>query len=236
MNLSEKTHQFYLNIAPPDYVRNGTIAFLIVINVFSAPSLFYNVNSFYFYLSLIPMILCDLFGLIFIFAPYRFELLFVLFTGFFGLCSSLISFASSQSIMIHDLNIRNHWVLVTNILLLLIAGVSVYIFHFRALVNGYFENVSTAVSFPIISIVTGAGYLTSQVAIVVFHNINIETISYLFCLELFVVCGLLISVCIHKYFYMVKHKDDLKKLHPDLGLTKKERQKNFRSKKKRRNS
>ncbi|MBM7643978.1 hypothetical protein JOD45_000169 [Scopulibacillus daqui] len=230
MKLSEKSHEFYLRIVPGGMIRNGTLASLLLLNLTGLLSLIYSPSAFYFYLSIIPMILGDLFGLLFIIAPYKYELLFVLYTGLFGVFSSLTCFSCSQVLMIHDLKLRDQWIPIINLLLLIISGVLMYIFHFRALYNDYYANTSSVVSFPLISIVTGIGYLSTQVFTVLFHNVNVEDISLIIALEAWSVGGLLISTCIHKYFYMLQHKKELIEKEPDLGMTKKERFRKFGSK------
>ncbi|MFC7393135.1 hypothetical protein [Scopulibacillus cellulosilyticus] len=229
MKLSKESHKHYLKLFDGNNIRRGVIAFLIVLNLSSIIGLYLHVNELYYYINFITMLLGDFFGLVFIVAPYKFEREFILFLGLYGFLVIINCFSTSQSLIIGELGFTNTLITYIDLVLLLIGGFVFYIFHIWALKNDYYVKTSDSINVTIIIIVVGISYLTSQVGITLFTNIDFETLSLIIGLQLLIIVGFIMTTFVHKYIYILKHGQELKKMYPYLGDSKKERFDNRRS-------
>ncbi|MBM7643979.1 hypothetical protein JOD45_000170 [Scopulibacillus daqui] len=228
MKLSKDSHKHYLKLINGNKIRRGVIAFLLCLNLSSIMGLIYHVNELYYDMNLITMLVGDLLGLIFIVAPYKFEREFLLYLGLYGFFAIINCFATSQSLIIGELGFTNKLITYIDIVLLLIVGFGFYIFHIWALKNDYYVKTSNSINVTIIIIAVGIAYLSSQVGSTFFTNIDFETLSLIIGLQLFIIVGFIMTTFVHKYIYILKHEQDLKKMYPYLGQSKKQRFENRR--------
>ncbi|TYS69488.1 hypothetical protein FZC76_04425 [Sutcliffiella horikoshii] len=226
----------YLNLQTPQENRGNILVFFIVTLdlIGLLPLLAYPYAWEYFIAAIIPVAIIHLWAILYIIDPYRFENSYYLFFGIYGFINTYVYFLATQKLMYAHLNINSPIPLIVGAILY---GGLLIIFNFlnvKALYSGFYAKMQqngTSVNVSPILAACGMGYFLAQLIMSVVYSDSFTVILLVSLISLLSIVTAFFSTFVHKYFYIKRNFDLVKKVYPDFGLPKNQR-KTFQKKKK----
>ena len=203
----------YLDIMPPQIMKNNSIASLIIPNmVLILPIYIDPFIPLFKYLLWPPIILLNIWAIVIFLFPYRLQIQSYLFIGCYGLLVSAGLVIASIKIVYYSMGVQSIYypvVTIAGYLLLLVVLARIHVKSLYA--GGYYRANQKPVKMnrqaAIISLFTGAGIVIGQVLVAGKAEYN-QTLAVLSGLYLVLaVCMLLMASNLHKYVLMLKHPE-----------------------------
>ncbi|MDQ0273324.1 hypothetical protein [Cytobacillus purgationiresistens] len=218
----------YLNFQTPKENRGNIIVFFLIfldlLGLF--PILSEPFSSQYFWAAFIPVAFMHIWALLYIIAPYKFERTYYLFFGIYGIVNTYVFSLSIQKFL-------SNYIL-TNTVLPIIIGLFLFIgliiiinwANLKLLRSGTYANLQkkgTKVNTSPIIAASGLGYILGQLILAFVYSDSLIIMVFIFVLSILSVVTAYFSVFIHRYIFIQKNEVAVKKLYPEFGLPKSER-------------
>ena len=178
----------------------------------------------FFLAAIIPTVLITIWGIILIIAPYKFEKSYYLFLGIYGVVNTYVYFVSIQKMLYINLEIDSWGPFLFNVILfiLLIGGMNWM--NWKALYSETYYKLQQKTSIPVGGAsLAGVSYILGQIILSVVYTDSGISMLIIVCLSLLSLFTAFLSINIHRYFFIQKNMEKVKKMFPEFGLPKDER-------------
>lgn len=185
----------------------------------------------FFLAAIIPTLLITIWGMIYIFDPYKYEKSYYLFLGIYGIINTYVYFVSIQKLLYINLEIDSWAPFLFNVILfiLLIGGMNWM--NWKALYSETYYKLQQKTSIPVgWASIAGASYIIGQIILSVVYTDSGISILIIVCLSLLSLFTAFLSINIHRYFFIKKNMEKVQEMFPDFGLPKEERYKKRKKK------
>ncbi|TCP31198.1 hypothetical protein EV207_10381 [Scopulibacillus darangshiensis] len=178
---------------------------------------------FFINLAIIPVIILNIWLLVYIIAPYRFELSFTLFQGVWGVLTSFLYFLVTQKFLYNILHFET--------LLFFYLGLALYLISVSGVIIIQHLSINGKIKIPEgpgawtkwIAIVPGFSYVFGQMIFSIIKSDDIKALIFVGCILGAMIFPILFVKLLHQYFFFIKNKDALLAKYPTLNKPKKER-------------
>lgn len=224
----DKITKSYLNLQTPKAHRgNVIIFFLIFLDVMGLlPILGEPFSPLYFWLAIGPIVFIHLWGILYILAPYKFEKSYYLFFGIYGVINTYVYFLVIQKYLYMKLGVTSIVPFLIGVISLIALLVFFQYFNLRMLYSGTYaklqKNKKNMNVSPYIG-AAGIGYVIAQVFMSSLFADSIIIVVLILLVSLMSIMTAFFSIYIHRYFFIKKNYDTVKRLYPEFGLPKKQR-------------
>ncbi|WP_079527548.1 hypothetical protein [Halobacillus hunanensis] len=178
---------------------------------------------FFIYLAIIPVIILNLWLILYLVAPYKFELSFVLFYGVWGVLTSFLYFLVTQKFLYTIVQFESLLFFYLGLAFYLITIVSVLVTHYLSLYDKVKIPDGPGAWPRWLAIVPGVGYLFAQLILSAINSDDIKALLFVGCVILTMLYPILMTRLTHQYFFLRKHKKEVMKIYSGLGKPKKDR-------------
>ncbi|MFD2922404.1 hypothetical protein ACFS6F_01455 [Halobacillus naozhouensis] len=179
--------------------------------------------GFIFNIGLIPVIILNLWSILYVVAPYRFELSFVLFYGIWGLLTSFLHFLVIQKFLYNIVQFES--------LLFFYLGLTFYLFSIISVLVIQHLSLYDKIKIPEgpgawpkwVAIIPGFSFLFAQLVFSAINSEDVKALIFVGGLTLVMIYPVLAVKLVHQYFFLKKHKKELSARYSGLGKSKKDR-------------
>jgi len=218
----------YLNLQTPKAHRgNVIIFFLIFLDIMGLlPILGDPFSPLFFELAIGPIVFIHVWGILYILAPYKFEKSYYLFFGIYGVMNTYVYFLVIQKFLYMNLGVTSIAPFIVGVTSLLALLVFIQYFNLRMLHSGTYAklqtNKQTRNMSPYIN-AAGFGYVLAQIFMSSLFADSFISFVLMFIIALMSIVTAYFSIYIHRYIFIRRNYDIVKKLYPEFGLPKKQR-------------
>lgn len=216
----------YLNLQTPKVNRSNVLCFvLLFLNFFGLLPLIGEPFIYsYFIIGIIPAAIVNVWGILYVVNPYRFELSYYLYMGIYGIVNVFIYSLVLAKLLAAQLGVEGTFSLVLTLLVINSLPFIMNWVNYRLLYSGtYFQWQSGKRKIPAFMLVLmsspGAGYFIY----ILVNSYGSDTAIW----ALFFVCLFAMSIIvayfscsIHRYFFLKRNIETVLKLYPDFGQPK----------------
>lgn len=219
----------YLRILGPKRNRHIVMAFLfILLDVIGVlPLLGTPFSPALFWTGAVPAIIMNVWGLFYIFAPFRFEKSYFLFVGALGVVMTFVYFTVIQKFLYLHIGVESNFYFFIGFFLFLALLVSMWVLNQNYFFGGsYYDPDKKGMKTfnPQIYIVaSGAGYLIAQIMMSSFVTDSLQMIFLIVVMGIMSVITAFFTTYLHRYLFIHKNERALKNMYPEFGLSKKAR-------------
>lgn len=218
----------YLNLQTPKAHRgNVIIFFLIFLDVMGLlPILWEPFSPLFFWLAIVPIVFIHVWGILYVLAPYKFEKSYYLFFGIYGVINTYVYFLVIQKFLYLNVGVSGIAPFIIGVISLIALLVFIQYFNLRMLYSGTYarlqNNKQTMNMSPYIN-AAGFGYVLAQFFMSSLFADSFISFVLMFIIALMSIVTAYFSIYIHRYIFLTKNYDTVKKLYPEFGLPKKQR-------------
>lgn len=174
-------------------------------------------------LAIIPVVIFNIWSLLYFIAPYRFELSFVLFQGLWGVFTSFLFFLVAEKFFYHILHIESFLFFYLGLVFYLMSLVGVIVIEYLWV----YDKVKIPEgpgSWPkAMAFVPALSYMIGQFIFTAIKNENITGLIFAGIISLAMFIPFLFVRFVHQYFFLIGHKETLKARDRYLCAPKKDR-------------
>ncbi|WP_342601107.1 hypothetical protein MHB48_08985 [Psychrobacillus sp. FSL H8-0483] len=225
----------YLNLESPKDNRNGIIGyFLILLYVIGMiPILGVPFSLPFFLAAIIPVLIIQIWAIIYLIDPYKYEKSYYLFFGIYGVVNTYVFFIVILKLIYVNMDWKGSTPFVINLILFILLLGGFNWLNWKALYSGTYHKLQQKRTIPVSWIAIGGGsYIIGQFILSFIYSdsaLNILLIVGISCLS---ICTTFFSINIHRYFFIKQNLDIVKEKYPDFGLPKSDRDTNRKKKNK----
>ncbi|MDL4842644.1 hypothetical protein [Aquibacillus rhizosphaerae] len=225
-DIDEMTASFVNDLQTPNMNRHNVVGFLLIgldimglIPIISEPF-----SSAYFWPAVIPIVIINLWAILYIVAPFKYEKSYYLFFGVFGVVNTYIYFLVIQKFLYIHIGVDGSLFFIVGLVLFISLLLFLQLFNLKMLYsksdmkkdkNGSKINVS------LITVASSGGYIIAQIIMPIFVTDSLKIIILIIALSLLSILTAYFSIFLQKYFYIGKNYKTVKTVYPEFGLPKK---------------
>ncbi|MDL4842643.1 hypothetical protein [Aquibacillus rhizosphaerae] len=215
----------YLNLQTPQEHRgNIFIFFLVFLDIIGLlPILGESFSALFFWPAIIPIGLLHIAAIVYMIAPYKFEHSYYLFFGVYGVVNTFIYFLVIQKLLYINIGIESQIVFILGAILLILLLVFFQWFNIKMLYSGTYaklqQNKKKISVSPIIT-ATAFGYIIAQFIMSALASGSIKLMVIITLISILSVVTAFFSIYIHRYFFIRKNYEIVKRTYPEFGLPK----------------
>jgi hypothetical protein len=217
----------YLKFQTPKENRSNIIAFFLiclylvgVIPILGAPFSFI-----YFMAAIVPVVILQIWALLYLFAPYKFEKSYYLFFGVYGVVNTYVYFLASQKLLYYNVGAVGKAPFIIGLFLFVGLLLIVNWLNVKALYTGTYHELQQKKNINVRWVsIAGMGYVIGQIILSTVYGESTIMLIIVVLISLLSIITAYFSVYIHRYFYIVKNIDNVKQVYPEFGLPLNERQ------------
>lgn len=180
----------------------------------------------FYWSGIIPVMIIHLWAIQYVIAPYTFERSYYLFFGVYGVINTFVYFLVIQKLIYSHFQTIGIAPLVIGSILFASLLLIMNWMNIRFLYSGTYSRLQKGEKIvnlsPIVS-ASGLGYVLAQLILSSFFVESVKILFIIGTLSLLSVATSYFSTGIHKYFYIRRNFEKVKKVYPQFGLPKKER-------------
>ena len=175
-----------------------------------------------FMIAFVPAMIINLWGILYLVDPYRFELSFYLYFGIYGFVNTFVFSITLVKILYAHLHVSSVWPILLTLLLVNSLPFVMNWWNYKMLYRGTYAKLQHKKDWkiplwPFLIIIAGIGLLR----FVALNGSEAAGMFALFiCLAFLTILTSFISTNVHKYFFLKKHMETILKLHPLFGQPK----------------
>ena len=175
--------------------------------------------------AIVPVAILQIWALLYLFAPYKFEKSYYLFFGVYGVVNTYVYFLAIQKLLYLHLESVGKTPFVIGFIFFIGLLVSINWLNIKALYSGTYHNLQQMKSFNVRYLsFAGIGYVIAQVILTSVYSKSAKMIIFIMLLSLLSLVTAYFSASIHRYYYFSKNMDLVKQVYPSFGLPLNERQ------------
>ena len=178
----------------------------------------------YFTAAIVPVILIQLWAVIYLIDPYKYEKSYYLFFGVYGIVNTFVFFLAIQKFLYFHMGATGVMPFIISVILFTSLLLGVNWMNWKALYTGTYHKLQQKTSIPISWLaIGGAGYVLGQIILSFIYTDSGFYTLMIICISILSLFTAFISVNIHKYFFISKNMDLVKQVYPEFGLPKSQR-------------
>ena len=225
----------YLNLESPQENRNGIIGyFLILLYIAGMIPILGVPFSFPFFLAaIIPVIIIQVWAILYLVDPYKYEKSYYLFFGIYGVVNTYVFFLAILKLIYVNMEWKGITPFVINLILffLLLGGINWL--NWKALYSGTYYKLQQKRTIPVVwTAIGGSSYIIGQIILSFIYSDSALNILFIVGLSILSIYTAFLSINIHRYFFINNNMDLVKQRYPEFGLPKSERYTKMKKKKK----
>ncbi len=223
---ADKITLSYLKFQTPEENRGNIIFFFLffldflgIFPLLGEPFLYT-----YFIAAIIPVAVIHLWAIFYIIAPYKFEHSYYLLMGVFGVVNTYVYFLTTQKIIYLHVGLTGIAPRIFGIIFFLGLLIFVNWLNLKALYSGTYYKLQRKGSGNLVWLSIGAlGFPIGQILLMFVYNERVVMMVLVIALTLLSIIIAYFSIFIHRYYFIRKNMEVVKKIDPRFGLSKKER-------------
>lgn len=216
----------YLRLQTPKENRSNIIGFFILfLYLFGIIPIVGDPFSLtYFSAAIIPVALIQIWAIIYVINPYKFEKSYYLFFGVYGVVNTFVYFLAIQKMIYINLRDTGNMPFILGLILFIALLVGINWMNWKALYSGTYHKLQQKSNIPVgwLSI-GGVSYVLGQFILSYIYSNSAISIIVIVLLSFFSIITAFFSISIHRYFFICKNIEMVKQVYPDFGLPKSER-------------
>lgn len=225
----------YLNLESPQENRNGIIGyFLILLYIAGMIPILGAPFSFPFFLAaIIPVIIIQVWAILYLVDPYKYEKSYYLFFGIYGVVNTYVFFLAILKLIYVNMEWKGITPFVINLIsfFLLLGGINWL--NWKALYSGTYYKLQQKRTIPVVwTAIGGSSYIIGQIILSFIYSDSALNILFIVGLSILSIYTAFLSINIHRYFFINNNMDLVKQRYPEFGLPKSERYTKMKKKKK----
>ncbi|MED4460871.1 hypothetical protein [Metabacillus fastidiosus] len=165
-----------------------------------------------------------LWAIMYVIAPYKYERSYYLFFGIYGLINTYVYFLVIQKLLYSHLFIQGSMAFITGIIFFISLIIFINWLNIRFLYSGTYANLQekkTNKNVAPITAAAGLGYVIAHLVLTFIYSVSIKMAILIIVLSVLSIATAYFSTFIHRYFFILKNEEIVKKLRPEFGLPKK---------------
>ncbi|MFC4025271.1 hypothetical protein ACFOUV_15855 [Oceanobacillus longus] len=226
----DKITASYLNLQTPRENRGNIIAFFIIfLDIMGLLPILGEPFSFqFFWPAIIPVGLLHLWAILYIVAPYKFEQSYYLFFGIYSVVNTYIYFLVIQKLLYVNIGVESQIPFLVGLLLLICLLVFFQYFNIKMLYSGNYAKLQKNGSKSKMNLspfltASSIGYVIAQILMASFMTDSIFNIIIISGVSIMSILTAFFSISIHRFFFIKKNQEAVRKVYPEFGLPKKHR-------------
>lgn len=217
----------YLKFQTPKENRANIITFFLVLLyvIGLIPIVGVPFSFTYFMAAIVPVAMLQMWALLYLFAPYKFEKSYYLFFGVYGVVNTYVYFLAIQKLLYLHLESVGKTPFAIGLIFFIGLLVSINWLNIKALYSGTYHNLQQMKSINVRYLsFAGIGYVIAQVILTSVYSKSAKMMIFIVLLSLLSLITAYFTVYIHRYYYISKNMDLVKQVYPSFGLPLNERQ------------
>ncbi|MFJ7970340.1 hypothetical protein [Psychrobacillus sp. NPDC096389] len=211
----------YLRLQTPRENRSNIICFfLIFLYLIGLLPIVGEPFSFvYFIAAIIPIGIIQLWALIYLIAPYKFEKSYYLFFGIYGVVNTYIYFLVIQKLLYLNMGAQGRGPFLKGVLFFVALLVGVNLLNWKALYSGTYYKLQQKSTIPVSWLaIGGASYVLGQLILSFVYTDSAVFILLIVCISLLSLFTAFFSVYIHRYYFIGKNIELVMQMNPEFGM------------------
>lgn len=218
----------YLNLQTPEENRRSIITFFIIfLDIIGLlPILGEPFSYAYFWSAVVPVALLHIWAILYLAAPYTFEKSYYLFFGIYGIVNTYLYFLVIQKFLYVHAGLAGNVPFTIGVLLLMGLLVFFQLFNHRLLYSGAYVRLQRYDhKFKLSPVLTASsiGYVIAHILLSSFMTESLFIIIIITGVSILSILTAFFSTSVHRYYFIRKHEETVKKIYPQFGLPKRER-------------
>lgn len=179
--------------------------------------------SFFIYVGIVPALILNIWAILYVVAPYRFESSFILFYGVWGMITSFLYFVVVEKYLYSILHLET-WLYFFLGLLFYLVSVAAVLVTQHLLIYDKLKPLKGPGAWPkVMAFIPAFSFIFSQFLFSTIKSDDIKALIFAGCMAALMLLMLLFVQYIHQYFFFIKHKEALLAKYPNLDKPKKQR-------------
>lgn len=230
--INPKTYN-YLRMLGPKRNRQNVIGlvFILLDLLGVLPLLSYPRSMEWIWAGVLPAILINIWGVLYIFAPYKYEKSYFLFVGVAGFITSYVYFLVIQKFLYAHMGVESILFFAIGAFFFILLMVSMFVVNQKYFFGGsYYDpknkgaNILKASPYLTSS---GIGYIVAQILMSSLVSDSFQMTVLIIVLAMMSVGTAFFATFIHRFFFIHKYEEELKSKYHDFGLPKKYRKQQY---------
>lgn len=217
----------YMNFQRPKENRGNVILFIVLfLDFFGFISLVGDPFSVPFFLvGSIPIFVMNVWSLVYIMNPYKYEHSYYLFMGILGIVTTFVYFVAIQKMLYINLAAEGIFPLVAGGALFIILLGGMNWLNIKALYSGTYARLqrNEKARFLWVMPVAGISFLIGQILIMTVQGEAAHFSVMIVLLSLLSVVTAFLSIYLHRYYFIRQNWDEVKRVYPEFNVPKEER-------------
>lgn len=211
----------YLRLQTPKENRANIICFFLIflylIGLFPIIGVPFSLS--YFIAAIVPVGIIQLWALIYLIAPYKYEKSYYLFFGIYGVVNTYIYFLAIQKMMYINMGAQGSGSFIIGVTFFLALLVGINLLNWKALYSGTYYKLQQKNTIPVSWMtVGGAGYVLGQLILSFIYTDSAVSIVIIVCISLLSLLTAYFSIFIHRYYYISKNMELVMQVYPEFGM------------------
>ena len=179
----------------------------------------------YFMAAIVPVVILQIWALLYLFAPYKFEKSYYLFFGVYGVVNTYVYFLASQKLLYYNVGAVGKVPFIIGLFLFIGLLLTINWLNIKALYSGTYHKMQQMKSINVRYLsFAGIGYVIAQLILTFVYSESAKMMIFILLLSLLSLFTAYFTVYIHRYYYISKNMDLVKQVYPFFGLPLNERQ------------
>lgn len=181
----------------------------------------------FFLAAIIPVIIIQVWAIVYLIEPYKYEKSYYLFFGIYGVMNTYVFFLVILKLLYVNMEWKGITPFVINLILffLLLGGINWL--NWKALYSGTYYKLQQKRTIPVAwSAIGGSSYIIGQIILSFIYSNSAINILLIVLISFLSLWTAFLSINIHRYFFINKNIEIVKQRFPEFGLPKRKR-KNF---------
>ncbi|NYF23602.1 hypothetical protein [Sporosarcina sp. JAI121] len=226
----------YLRFQTPKENKGNIIAFFLILLYVTGmiPIVAVPFSAVIFKLAIVPVVMLQIWALLYLIAPYKFEKSYYLFFGVYGVVNTYVYFLATQKILYFHIGVEGKIPFVIGLVLFLGLLVLVNWLNVKALYTGTYHKLQQMKSVNVWWLsFAGLGYVIGQLILTFVYSESAKMMIFIFLISALSIFTAFVSASLHRYYYIIKNMDFVKQVYPEFGLPMNERYIKSKKRKKR---
>lgn len=178
----------------------------------------------YFSAAIIPVAIIQIWAFIYVINPYKYEKSYYLFFGVYGVVNTFVYFLAIQKMIYINLSETGNMPFILGLILFIALLVGVNWMNWKALYSGTYHKLLQKSSIPVSWLsIGGISYVLGQLILSFIVTDSATSMLVIVLLSFFSIVTAFFSIYIHRYFFICKNIEIVKRVYPDFGLPLSER-------------
>lgn len=187
----------------------------------------------FFLAAIIPVIIIQVWAIVYLIDPYKYEKSYYLFFGIYGVVNTYVFFLLILKLIYVNMEWKGSTPFVINLVLFILLLGGINWLNWKALYIGTYYKLQQKRTIPVEwTAIGGSSYIIGQIILSFIYSDSAINILLIVGISFLSLWTAFLSINIHRYYFINKNIDLVKQRFPEFGLPKSERNKNRKKKKK----